>query len=749
MSLQQISSGMTVSSSRLVGPWVVAMSRTMSTNSNSIMRYPALRYIIRTMTTCQTQTQTQKQNQNKTLPIRSGISIKPYQHTNLLTNFKPHTISTTPQFRNISTSSRLFNTNPPNQNRNESKSKIQDIKDTILKSSITKAALLSKANSSLSRLLIHLKWPLIRGKINQHSSFDIISAFISWLVMGNILWIILGTTTFGLVVMHSIHYFDNAYEKIASILLNNINDNNNNNNDDNDENNEFKNNHDNSILGRITSSILSYGLGVRIQFQKGNILPELKDGKLRFKNFKIISRDDQSFLATIEAADLTLSFNKWYEGNGIIYDLEIFGMNGKIFKSDEDQPQTHNQHLRNNDNSQTMIFRNHFENIHYQYDLMHEDEEESFQVQSVSSGKLMDSNYKLDHVKIHDSYIEIFNNKETSPLRITIFNCDLPRLSGDKLLIDFFNANNSSGLINDSMFTIHKRQDLLGEFNPYNNNNNNDDNEDKLIRFKLDSVDLGSLSQSNPLSKFNWIVNGKAEIIADIKLPNIDKLENDSESFKFVSDMFSEFLKITKTSEITASNSEPVINDNDNDNDDKTLLKGALAAIYHTFTKPENEFSNTTTNEYVVVNVKVKFYDLKASLPKNLPMSNSNNVPFVSLHDLRSLISFINNYTDEMESKQKSLSNDLHSSESTSSSSSVSAYSPIVIKTTVIEKVSDLYHIHNLSQTKIFDAIISDIYEDMLKLVKLDEKRIINQKSTMWSHSLASQLLLLGLGVIV
>ncbi|KAK6453684.1 mitochondrial distribution and morphology proteins-domain-containing protein [Scheffersomyces xylosifermentans] len=596
---------------------------------------------------------------------------------------------------------------------------------------VTKATLLSQASNSFSRLIVHLKWPLSRNN-NNTTTLDVISAFMSWMVMGNLLWIILGTTTFGLMTMYSIHYFDHLWGSISSLQ-----------NSD-DEEDEFKNK-DNSILGYVTSSILAYGLGVKLQFQKGSILPELNDGKLRFKNFKIISGDGNDsegkagvftrFSASVEAIEVTLSFNKWYEGNGLIYDLEIFGMNAKILKNQKSQVKVEQLPEKRMEETLTYSHNRHNDNIHFQYDLGDHEVEE---LSSIKNSKqtlpmLMDPNYQLEHVKIHDSYFEVYNNDSTeTPLRISIFNADLPRLRGDRILIDFFNANNASGAINDSMFTIHKRQEINHYYpTPVEDN--------KIVRFKLDGIDMGALSRANPQSKLNWIVNGKAEIIADIKLPDmIDSEFQLSQEYKrvsnVVSELFNELASATKPREETGAS----------ENSDATLLKGAIAAIYHTFSKPSQDSDEHNKSEYVLVNVKVKFYDLKASLPKHLPMAASSS-PFISLQDLRSLISFINN-SDVSNEANASSSDGSNSHHATSSHKHPN---PIIIKTTVIEKLSHLYNTDDLTQTAIFDSIISDIYEDLLKMIKMDEKRIIHEKNSLWSHSLASQLLLLGLGAMV
>lgn len=614
-----------------------------------------------------------------------------------------------PLSRAFRTARVLNNSKPPQEPQHNEQTSHESQKSTI-----TKATLLSQANNAFSRFAVHIKWPLLRGN-RRISSLDIISAFVSWLVMGNILWIILGTTTFGLVIMYSLHYFDNVLDRLRTTR------------DDDEQ------SMDHSVLGYVTSSILGHGLGIKIEFKRGNILPELKDGKLRFKNFKVSSlsqevptrekheNDSIKFNARVEAMDVTLSFNKWYEGKGLIYDLEIFGMNGELFKSDiVSNPHTHQPYIE----EVPFAYNRYNENIHLQYDLSDHDLEELSAIHHHRANRsplsFIDSNYQLDQVKVHDSYFEIYNDEsKKNPLKITIFNCDLPQLRGDRVLIDFFNANNATGAINDSMFTLHKRQDIMRY-------NVDSEGGDKIIRFKLDGINMGLISSTNPHSKFNWIVNGKAEIIADITLPNLNTQEFQLMSeYKRVSHLVSEV--ITELANVT----NPQEHENESTSGNP-LLKGALAAIYHTFSKPASSTDPSTQelSEYVLVNFKIKFYDLKASLPKYLPTATSTGAPLLSLQNLRTLITFINNYEEE-------------------NASAASTIPPIVIKTTVIEKLSDLYNIENLGQTKLVDSIVSDVYEDLLKLVKQDEKRIIHEKSNMWSHSLASQLLLLGLGVIV
>lgn len=464
---------------------------------------------------------------------------------------------------------------------------------------------------------------------------------------------------------------------------------------------------DDGFLSYLSGAILSHGLGVKIVFEQGNVVPELQDGMLKFKNVKVYSTKTKGetqnllFSAAILELNMSLSFKKWYDGQGLIYNLEIFGMHAKVYKN-EDLPMADLQLLPADKSiplsSMAMSFSRYNDTTNVQNDINEHNIEVLENLRHVPKSSFIDSNYSLEHVKLHDSYIELYENQDKTPFQISIFNCDMPRVRGNRLLIDFFNASNVTGAVNNSMFTIHKHQTFLDS--------------DNVVRFKLDGINMGTLSKANPQLKFNWIANGKAEIVADIRLPNLDEREDADESTLisgFFKKAFNDFKDMTSPQETGNSSTE----------NESNLLKGAITAIYETFKNQQEQISNDT--EYVIVNFKVKFTDLKATLPLHLPTASSTKTPFITLQNLRSLIAYVNGIDNQ---------------------------NPLVIKTTVIEKLSDLYDLDNISQTRVFDAIVSDIYDDLLRMNKLDEKRIIEENSNKWSHSVVSQLLLLGLGVL-
>lgn len=564
---------------------------------------------------------------------------------------------------------------------------------------VTKKILLAQNSSRLSRLWVHIKWPLTRN--DRPLTVDDMSAFASWLVMGNVLWIILGTTTFGFVAMYFVDTIDRFWASLKSATSGA--------GDDEGKTRPLKS-QDTSFIAKLASSVLSHGLSLKYTFECGSVLPEFDDGMLKFKNVTVslkpstLKKDNILFTAEIPLLNLSLSFKKWYEGNGLIYNIEIYGMQAKVYRthtlSEKEFPKIQSIPTFN---SMALSFTNYYDSHIVQHDL---NEHTLQDLESVAQNKhisLFNPNYNLANVKIHDSKIELYENDDTTPFRITIFNCNLPRLRGNRLLIDFFNAENVTGTVNNSMFTIHKHQRFV--------------NSENTVRFKLDGIDMGCLSKANPQLKFNWLANGKAEIVADIRLPDFEALEMEKSSLDTPSVGFFKWI-MDEIQDVT----QPRVPTTVSPQQDEGLFKGAITALYQTFSSPrESEKEPLQESDYVIVNVKVKFRNLKATLPQFLPMASSAPIPFITLQNLRSLITYIN------------------SRDSTS---------PLVIKTTVIERLSDLYNMDVISQTRVFDVIVSDIYDDLSRMMKLDEKRIMDERTHLWSHALVSQLLLIGLGAL-
>ncbi|KAL7665245.1 Mitochondrial distribution and morphology protein 31 [[Candida] zeylanoides] len=578
---------------------------------------------------------------------------------------------------------------------------------------LTKSHILAQTRGRLSRLLVHVKWPLKRN--NRPFSADDMSAFASWVVMGNLLWIALGTTTFVLFGLYSVTVADSVWAAVGSGRR--------------------------GLVGRLASSVLGHGLGLRLEFA-GSVLPELHGGMLRFTNVNVSWRDRRQALeANVEQMDVSLSFGKWYEGRGLIDELEVYGMRCRVemtaaapaapaaalaaapttwfytsagasgagagagasanakagasgtASADASGTAAATATAASGGTAAATATAASGDN--------------GYGASGASGdghGAWLSPHYHLSHFKMHDSYIEIDSHHDT-PLRISIFNCDLPEVNGNRLLIDFFNANNVTGAINDSMFTVHKHQRFH-------------ESSAKMVRFKLDGIDMGRMARRNPLSKFNWIVHGRAEVVADILLP-----QQAEEAFS----LGLEYKRFAQTcsavlADVMRNLCAPPSGAAAEGRD--PLLRSAIGASYDTFAPaPQAPDERTVASEYVVVSFKIRLYDLQAALPAQLP-SSSAGTPYLSLHHLRRLIAYVNGHFD------------------------AEGRPPLVVNTTVIEKFAHLYNTANLAQTKVLDLIVRDVYEDLTRMVNADEQRLVHERQNSWSHTVASQLLLLGLGVL-
>lgn len=546
---------------------------------------------------------------------------------------------------------------------------------TPLEIAATKARLLATALNPIARTLLRVRWALIRDG-SRLSALDATSAFLSSFVMANLLWIVLGTTTFVLAVAKIVNYIDEWLSDDQSAVKQKSQ----------------------GVSGYVVGSILLHGLGVKLLLAPGAALPKFVDGKLRLLNVSVSLRPGLLFTteSSIDQLDVSLSFNKWYEGGGLISEVEILGLSGFV------KPLGNSVLIESSDLvSCTSQKSDAVKSKHQNSEL-----EPSSKQPSMLN--LLLPQYRLDHVKIRDSRLDIYTTTDSeTPIRVSIFGCELPQLHASRALLDILNASNASGTVNGAMFTIHERQD----------SDVTAANAAKTIRFKLADIDLASIA--NEESKFNWISGGHADITADITLP-ADAAKNDESQ---ITSQYWRIVHNVSSAIDTLRQPQTATNTAEAEAIPGFLSKGALSAIYHTFSNAQQ--TQEHSSKYVLVDAQIKFRNLLARMPLLLPHS-ADGVPFISLPDLRSFIAHINH-----------------------ASANHSNVSSIVVNSSVIEKLSDLSNVDSFSQSNMMDSIVSDVYRELLAVAKVGERKIKERNSLTWSHILASQLLLLGLGVFV
>lgn len=366
-----------------------------------------------------------------------------------------------------------------NQSTDNTKQQIdhKDLKEEKLQDpKATKEQLLAAATKFATRLRIRFKWFLKRS--NKPFNTDDYSALFSWLMMGNMLLFFLGTTTFfSLVILTMNTVF--AQEFVA----------------------------------RKIGEFITKNSKLDVTFEHA-VVPGWRDGKISFRKCFVSRRprkikkftkglqseayaaslkstadndelleDDGNYTQfdlTIEEVNVSLSFNKWVNGTGIIENIGINGIRGVVDRS----------------------------HVHWDPD------DDATNYKNVASP----GDFEFEEFKMEDVLFTLMQPNGFRHFNVAIYNCELPRLRKHWLFYDFLNANIMSGSYDDSLFTIHKKQRLNDFSSSYEFSNNIN----RVTRLRVDSLNLDHLNTGLE-GPFGWITHGKVDMIGDVIVPK----END------------------------------------------------------------------------------------------------------------------------------------------------------------------------------------------------------------------------------
>lgn len=365
----------------------------------------------------------------------------------------------------------------------------------------TKEELLAAATGFWQRLGIRFKWFSIRSA--RPFNTDEIFAFASWIFLGHIVWIIIGTTTFVSLAIFAVNTVF-AQETLAGWVGN----------------------------------YLTQSSGIRVVFESA-IVPKWGDGVITFKNVFVSRRPGQNkqrsmskgsstsaaaaaaaaslaekakdgsdpeedtnftqFDVSLDTVNVTLSFTKWFNGKGLLRDVEIHGVRGVI-----DRTSVHS--------TGEVIDPRSYKHEHHTGD------------------------FEIDSFKMEDVLLTLYQPDDFRPFSVSVYNCELPRLRKQWLFYDFLSANNMSGSFDDSLFTIHPRQlhnhtgatlvdgkEATGEPLDWK----------KHSRLRIDGLKIDHLNRGVE-GPFGWIHEGNVDIVADIMIPN----DEDGSIAKVMSDFY-------------------------------------------------------------------------------------------------------------------------------------------------------------------------------------------------------------------
>ncbi|KZP22035.1 hypothetical protein FIBSPDRAFT_953131 [Athelia psychrophila] len=436
----------------------------------------------------------------------------------------------------------------------------------------TRDDFLHAASGFWERAHIRFKWFTIKSfrKFNA----DDISAFITWFLTAQVLWIFVGTTTF----------FSMIFAIINSLRLQ-------------------------EYVARAISDYLTSETGITIIFESA-IVPKWKDSRLSFKNIYISRRppaesahpgipgggnkntmghkaavaydvnahpayhdagdgdEEEDFFAkhdeddinysmfdlNVDSIDVTLSLSRWFDGKGLIEDAVVKGVRGVLDRRS------------------------------VTWDPDHPLDPASFR----HSSRVGD--FELNSLQLEDVLVTVHQPGGFRPYTASIFRADIRCLRKQWMFYDFLCAENVVGQFDNCLFSLHKPQSI----GRTTEKDLNDGQWARMSRIRIDGVNIdhlqGSTSDDGPIS---WITSGKVDAVLDIKFP---RDPHDEQGLNEILGEIADAISAAAADRIPGQ---------------RELAKPALTAPPSDITDDTEDWDQLR----VVIDIDLRFRDLKAAVP--------------------------------------------------------------------------------------------------------------------------------------
>ncbi|KAF2759319.1 hypothetical protein EJ05DRAFT_510149 [Pseudovirgaria hyperparasitica] len=446
----------------------------------------------------------------------------------------------------------------------------------------TKEELLATATGFWQRLSLRFKWFTIRS--GRPYTLDEMSGFFSWIFLGHVLWIVLGTTTFF---------------SLAIITVNTV----------------FAQ----ETLARWIGGYLTQSSGIKVIFESA-VVPKWKDGVISFQKVFVsrrpgqgkanVSKGSQSSAAeaalaatqrekdgveeeeedtnytqfdiSIDTVNVTLSFAKWFNGKGLLQDVEVRGVRGVIDRT-------------------------------YVRPLTEPVDPKSYRHEHNPG------DFELDSFRLEDLLVTVYQPDGFRPFPVSIYSCDLPQLRKQWLFYDFMSANMMSGSYDNSLFTIHPRQTHNYTGTQLSEGRDTESGLwKKHSRVRIDGLNIDHLNRGVE-GTFSWIHEGNVDIVADIMLP----AEHDGSIVKVMSDFYD------RMEASVTSNGHRFIAPNPQD------ASGHLAAQTDEPTLKTSD--DDDDKRFIVMDLRVHLNDVRAAVPLF-----TNDISYVNNALIRPIVAYIN-----------------------------------------------------------------------------------------------------------
>ncbi|OJT02366.1 Mitochondrial distribution and morphology protein 31 [Trametes pubescens] len=450
----------------------------------------------------------------------------------------------------------------------------------------TRDDFLKAADGFWQRLRVRVRWLTIRSFRRYNA--DELSAFFTWFLMSQTLWLFVGTTTF----------FSVVFATANSLRLQ-------------------------EYIARALSDYLTAETGITIIFESA-IVPKWGDSRISFKNVFITRRPDNyrrrvdssghfvaagydlsnhpSYHSTIEeedegqlddhsdddanysmfdlnvdSIDVTLSFARWFDGKGLVEDAVIKGVRGVLDRRsvwwDPEHP------------LDPAAFRH----------------------------KGQPGDFELESLQLEDVLITVYQPGNFRPYTASIFRADIRTFRKQWLFYDFLCAENVVGQFDNCLFSLHRPQSI----GRTTDQDLKDGKWSRMSRFRMDGLNIDHLqSMTTQEGPFSWITSGKVDAVLDIKFPR------DAPDEPGLNALLGELADALQTA--VAANIERIPGQ-------PQLAKPPLSA--------PSDVSEGSGDDVpkVVVDIDLRFRDLKAAVPLFTP-----DLSYVNSALVRPIVAFMN-----------------------------------------------------------------------------------------------------------
>ncbi|KAJ7267582.1 mitochondrial distribution and morphology proteins-domain-containing protein [Mycena haematopus] len=451
---------------------------------------------------------------------------------------------------------------------------------------------LKVATGFWARARIRFKWFTIKSF--RPFNADDISAFITWFVMSQTLWIFVGTTTF----------FSVIFATANSLSLQ-------------------------QYIARGISDYLTAETGVTVIFESA-IVPKWKDSRISFKNVFIsrrpqsaplpprqldkesfagsgydisghpayhrLSDDDDDTLSNgeidedtnytmfdlnVDSIDVTLSLWRWLDGKGLIQDAVIKGLN----------------YLHSNCTDRRSVY----------WDPDNPLDPASFRHVARTG------DFELESLQLEDVLLTVYQPDGFRPYTASIFQADIKTFRKRWIFYDFLCAENIVGQFDNCLWSLHKPQSI-GRTTEMDLK---DGDWGRMSRIRIDGVNIDHVQRGTTTEgPISWITSGKVDAVLDIKFP---RDPTDASQFKAV------------LGEIADAIFDPIM--------ERIPAQRGLAKPPLQAPAVEGEKTEIAPDDppRLIIDIDLRFRDLKAAVPLF-----TNDLSYVNYALVRPIVSFMN-----------------------------------------------------------------------------------------------------------